>query len=265
MNATLALVSPRRATVSPSWRRWFDASVTEGVTVTEGDRLFTREAEVHQPGRNSATAGWGQAYHGQMPIFDNIVISSKNMIVSSSAEALYEASRLIDVNSNIPATRPYYGRSANSTAASLCSVVLSWGGSAQSDFFQMWSGQSASPASTDVYIPSTPTSTLAAELQELRGLSEGWDGEAAAAPIPGAINDALSFVRAAEDLSARLEPTVHVDGSVILEVGDGSEGSLRFRGDHTITYAIRGFAPGVARFDGKTVPKEILATLAAVS
>jgi hypothetical protein len=102
------------------------------------------------------------------------------------------------------------------------------------------------------------TDALIAELEELRGLPEGWDGEGAETPIPAAIDEAISFVRSAEDrLVSRLEPTPDVDGSILLEIGDGSEGALRFRGDHTIVHAIRGAAPGIVKFDGKVVPEVI--------
>jgi hypothetical protein len=256
MNATLELVTTRGSIVRP---RWFDASALGASTVAAGDWLVGSEAELHRPDQISARAGWGHAYREQAPICNN-----RNL--RSFADASYEVSLVIAVGSNIVANCPYYGRGVNSTAAPFGLAVLNWGGSSQSDVYQMRGDQGASSASTEpVHIPLSPISTLVAELRELRRLSEGWDGEAAAAPIPDAINDALSFVRAAGDLSTRLEPTLHVDGSVILEVGDGSEGSLRFRGDHTITYAIRGFTPGVARYDGKTVPEEISATLAAVS
>jgi hypothetical protein len=253
MNATLHLVPPPGTIVKP---RWLDASASEAGTVAAGDWLFRSQAE---PYRTDRILGWGHPHREQTPV-------STNMVISSYADACYEVSLVIAVGPNIITTCPYYGRGANSTAAPFGIAVLNWGENSQSDVYQMRGSQGASSASTEpVHLLVPPISTLAAELRELRGLSEGWDGEAAAAPIPDAINDALSFVRVAGDLTTRLEPTLHVDGSVILEVGDGSEGSLRFRGDHTITYAIRGFTPGVARFDGKTVPEEISATLAAVS
>lgn len=124
--------------------------------------------------------------------------------------------------------------------------------------------QLSAEATTSASVPVAEAATnfLMAELQELRGLQAGWDGEAAAASNSAAVDDAISFVLAAAvDLTALMEPTLHVDGSVLLEIGDGSEGSLRFKGDHTIIHAIRGFTPGIAGFDGITVPKEISAVL----
>jgi hypothetical protein len=123
--------------------------------------------------------------------------------------------------------------------------------------YQSLAIQAVSSASTVEEVLSTPMDALVAELEELRELPVGWDGEGAAPPISDAINDAISFVRSIGDIASRLEPAPDVDGSILLEIDDGGTGSLRFRGDHTIIYAIRGVAPGIVGFDGRIVPGKI--------
>ena len=98
------------------------------------------------------------------------------------------------------------------------------------------------------------------ELAAYRELSAGWDGEAATPPTTAAIDDAMRFVRIAGFADGDVEPTLHVDGSVILEVADDL-GSLRFKGDKQIIYTLSGAGHGVAPFDGFTVPEAIGASL----
>ncbi len=87
--------------------------------------------------------------------------------------------------------------------------------------------------------------TLAFAIADLRHLENGWDGRDAARPAPAAISEATIFARLAGKYASRLEPTVHADGSVLLEIEDGSEGSFRFRGDGTVVYAINAVGVGV--------------------
>jgi hypothetical protein len=96
-----------------------------------------------------------------------------------------------------------------------------------------------------------------AELNSLLELGAGWDGEDAAPPHKAAIQDAIHFLYAAGSLATNLSPTLHVDGSVLLELDDGSAGSLRFRGNGTIGYAVRGIGFGSVPFDGATIPPEL--------
>jgi hypothetical protein len=98
---------------------------------------------------------------------------------------------------------------------------------------------------------------LISEIEDFRDLCEGWDGEDAAKPNAKAIEQATRFVGAAGELANRLEPSLHVDGSVILEIGNGIEGSIRFMGDDRIIYSAIGIAPSVSRFDGRSVPEVI--------
>ncbi|KQO87353.1 hypothetical protein ASF33_02485 [Methylobacterium sp. Leaf92] len=102
-----------------------------------------------------------------------------------------------------------------------------------------------------------PEEITIAAVVDFLDLNADWDGDGAAAPNVGAVVDAVRFINAAGGMAAQLEPTLHVDGSVILEFEDGSAGSLRFRGDGTVIYAIDGVSPGVAAFDGYTVPEII--------
>lgn len=98
---------------------------------------------------------------------------------------------------------------------------------------------------------------LVDEVVDFRKLNEGWDGENAAKPSFAAIRDAVRFIRAAGTYASRFEPTPHADGSIILEIADGVEGSLRFKGDHRIIYAARRIGVGSVPFDGSTIPETI--------
>jgi hypothetical protein len=102
---------------------------------------------------------------------------------------------------------------------------------------------------------------LVKQLSEFSKLSVGWDGESAARPSDDAIDDAIRFVQVAGHLANNLEPTLHADGSVILEVGDGEEGALRFRGDASVIYAIGKVPPGREPFDGFSIPQKVQAAL----
>lgn len=103
---------------------------------------------------------------------------------------------------------------------------------------------------------------LIAQLNEFRSLNHGWDGERAVRPGAEAIRDAVRFVRVAGELAAILEPTLHADGSVILDIGDDA-GSIRFKGDDQVIYAFRNGARGVLPFDGFTIPDAIKPALVA--
>lgn len=104
--------------------------------------------------------------------------------------------------------------------------------------------------------PARGEDVLLAELSAYGELDAEWDGEGAAKPRPGAIADAKHFVAAAGTRRLELEPSLHVDGSVILDVVDDA-GSLRFRGDGKIVFALRDVGRGICDFDGVTVPGEI--------
>lgn len=90
------------------------------------------------------------------------------------------------------------------------------------------------------------------ELQSFKGLGDGWDGESAAAPNAVALREAHNFLLVAGSIGSSLEPTLHSDGSVLLEVPEG--GSLRFSGNGHIDFAVLGKGRGRDRFDGTRVP-----------
>jgi hypothetical protein len=83
-----------------------------------------------------------------------------------------------------------------------------------------------------------------AEVLELLDLDEGWDGENALKPNAASAADAVKFLHAAGSTSAQLEPTLHADGCVMLELDGGADGVLKFQGDGTVSYAIAGHPPG---------------------
>jgi hypothetical protein len=112
-------------------------------------------------------------------------------------------------------------------------------------------------------ISSPSSDTLFLELNELAKLGDGWDGEFAARTDPAALSEAQLFVRVAGSLAQHLEATLHVDGAIILELGDGERGSLRFNGNGTISMAFDGIAPATVKFSGMTVPPEIRRVLEA--
>jgi len=111
--------------------------------------------------------------------------------------------------------------------------------------------------------PKRPEDALIREVMQFEGLGEGWDGEWAAAPMPAAIRDAARFLYAAGSLAIGLEPTLHTDGSVILEIGDGVEGSFRFKGDRHVICAVEGTRPQTVAFEGAVLPARLEAVLAA--
>jgi hypothetical protein len=111
-----------------------------------------------------------------------------------------------------------------------------------------------SEEASPVIQPAWPEDDIAAQIAEFRTLPAGWDGEHAARPSRRAIEDAMRFIYMAGSLSKGLEPTVHVDGSVILESGDGEDGSLRFRGDGTIICALASMTPQIIKLGGAALP-----------
>ena len=66
---------------------------------------------------------------------------------------------------------------------------------------------------------------VADEIAAFAGLKEGWDGESAARPSKQSISTAVLFCHLREDLMPACCPTLHVDGTVILE---GDDWSIRF-------------------------------------
>jgi len=79
---------------------------------------------------------------------------------------------------------------------------------------------------------------LIGEIQSLAELGVGWDGETAAAPDRRAVALAADLARAVGPDARGLSASLHVDGSVIIDVADGEAGTFRVRGDGTVVYVV---------------------------
>jgi hypothetical protein len=88
---------------------------------------------------------------------------------------------------------------------------------------------------------------LISEIEGFLDLGDGWDGENAAKPNVNAIKQAVRFVRAAGELASQLEPGLHVDGSVLLEIGNGIEACICFTPADKIVYSWKGAIPGIIK------------------
>ncbi len=104
-----------------------------------------------------------------------------------------------------------------------------------------------------------PPDALASDLEAFSALDEGWDGEAAAAPSPASVADALGLVRLLGARACGMEASLHVDGSVVLD--DGTV-SLSFPGGGRVVVVGRDGA-GQADLDGVSVPPSVARALMA--
>ena len=103
------------------------------------------------------------------------------------------------------------------------------------------------------------------KLSKFCEFAPGWDGNRGLPPSKAAVGDAAMFMGAAFQKynALRFEPTLHSDGSVILELGDGSAGSFRFKGDGTVICCADGFPPVQVTFSAnrlflmKSLPPEV--------
>lgn len=121
--------------------------------------------------------------------------------------------------------------------------------------------QTSGHQANEIFIgPERIDDDLVAQIHEFQNLDSGWDGESAARPNMTATLEASNFVRAAWLAASIFEPTIHADGSIILEVADNG-GSLRFKGDGKIIYFVENLGRGVATFNGRDVPAELLQIL----
>jgi hypothetical protein len=218
--------------------------------------MFTPEAKGQLPGPINHRVIWP---------FGNYAFEFDAVNFFSSSTATLSEGLLTGASSLVVAGVGCYDEFSTSSTSStnyltlttpICGICQTPVGGSHPFVYQTLAREAAASAST-VPLLNTPMDVLVGELEELRNLPEGWDGEGAAAPISDAIDDAASFVRSIGDLASRLEPTPDIDGSILLEIDDGGAGSFRFRGDRTIIHAIRGVAPGRVGFDGRTVPEEI--------
>ena len=89
----------------------------------------------------------------------------------------------------------------------------------------------------------------------------GWDGEDADKPMSAAIDEAIQFLQASGDMARSLEPALHVDGSVLLELMNGAKGALSFKGNGTIWVAVVSKPSFAAKFDGSVISETIRAAI----
>ena|ERR1044071_8073651 len=95
--------------------------------------------------------------------------------------------------------------------------------------------------------------SLLTQIENFETIGYGWDGYEANPPLKAAIDQAMLFVKAAESLADPCEATLHVDGSVILEIDMGDQTyELRFRGDGRVVYTCG--QVGIVGFDGSDIP-----------
>lgn len=117
-----------------------------------------------------------------------------------------------------------------------------------------------SEAAPLVIAPKRAGDDVIRDLSGFRNMLTGWDGEDACAPSQDSITEAVRFVHAATTvtgLAERFIATLHANGIAILELNDEIDASLEFVGDGTIIYAIDGMDPGIAKFDGRSIPSVI--------
>lgn len=105
-----------------------------------------------------------------------------------------------------------------------------------------------------------PEDKIVADVSEYLSLCIGWDGENAAKPGARAVLDAVRFIRSVGDSAVNLEPTLDVDGAVILELND--DAAFRFKGDGTIAFTSANGLPGKVAFDGYALPEVVRSLLA---
>jgi len=108
-------------------------------------------------------------------------------------------------------------------------------------------------------ISERPEAALASEIHTYMNLERGWDGEDASKPDARSVSGAASFVHLLGPGALALEPSLHVDGTVILESDDGI--SLRFLDEGTISAVIPRHGGIKIDFDGLNIPALILESL----
>jgi hypothetical protein len=101
---------------------------------------------------------------------------------------------------------------------------------------------------------------IVAEVSSYLDLRQGWDGENAAAPNTDSIIDACVFAQRLGMNAEFITATLDADGSVIFEIDDDG-GSIMFRGNRRIVYALSGGRRGQVDFDGTTIPPEIMTAI----
>ena len=102
---------------------------------------------------------------------------------------------------------------------------------------------------------------IIAELADYVELTSGWDGYDAAKPSALSIRSARRFVRAAAGLGLDIVPSLHADGTVLLDIND--DGTMRFMEDGRIVYSFTTGQRGIVEFDGHAIPGELRNILSA--
>jgi hypothetical protein len=125
-------------------------------------------------------------------------------------------------------------------------------------------GRSSGMEPAIVLTPRRAEDETFAQLFSLEDLGEGWDGEGAAPPTKAAINDAANFLRSLQSFASSLEPALHADGSVLLELNGGLDGAIRFRGDGTAVRTLTGVRAAVTPIDDPLSIDEVKELLAAL-
>lgn len=114
--------------------------------------------------------------------------------------------------------------------------------------------------------PKRASDGIIRELAAFRKLTAGWDGEQACAPNADAVTDAIHFAHAAATVYGfvpLIQPSLHADGSVILEIDGSRPGSLSFLGDGRIVFSVDGGPSGLTDFQYDIVPEVIKAAFLA--
>lgn len=173
------------------------------------------------------------------------------MTVANATSVAYDLTAYLSEGGKLDATTPMTVRSELSRDVH---TAWSFAGPASWEFIGMPRQTSSRDEGFRPLVgPDRPEDVVVAQLSSFRTLQEGWDGEDAARPSDHAVTDAMRFVRSVGATGVALEPTLHVDGSVILEAGEDGESSLRFEGDGVVIY-VTPQGIGSAPFDGYAIP-----------
>jgi hypothetical protein len=125
-----------------------------------------------------------------------------------------------------------------------------------------WASASGRENASQIGTQRTQADVAVAQLLRLGELEADWDGNEAAKPLPGSIEDARIFIRALAPESAIPRPALHADGHAILFLrGPDVYAELEFLGNDRIGfYARRGgrqWSDEIC-FDGQTLPEGLL-------
>jgi len=108
----------------------------------------------------------------------------------------------------------------------------------------------AAPLTPRVY----PEEKVVAEIGAYGKLCAGWDGEDAAEAKSESIQRAIDFVRLCGAGGVNFEPSLHVDGTVILETEDGLY--IQFLENNRLA-VVGHLGSAVIEFDGSLMPSQL--------